>query len=322
MWKMVITVSAAIAGIGATTMSRGQGTPATNESSWKALTTEPSRGQLFSAWANGISKSTGIKQFAFPYSFKFPTNADNDVDGTPRKNSYFGIDISHHNGDKFPLNSLKAQSVAFVYTKATQGTDFADKTFPKRWRGLKSLPTDQRVPRGAYHFLSSNPAQSGASQADRFLEYVNLHGGFEEGDLRPALDLEWDKACKTCADRWQTNKRTPEQIISTTLDFVNRVKEKTGWTPLIYTNKSFLTDVHITKPADIQKLTQNQKIWIFDLAAKDSQLEIADPKKNLPYVLWQFSWGGKLTDGYAGGLDVDSFKGTDAQFKEIFLTRN
>src|SRR5262249_6870419 len=149
----------------------------------------------------------GSKIFVFPYSFQFPTNAERDVDGTRRVNSWFGIDISHHNGAKFPLELLRRQKVAFMYTKATEGTDYADKTFGNRWVRMKALPASQRIPRGAYHFLSAAKGMSGTQQADRYLDYVNLHGGFEVGDLRPALDLEWDKACRSCADRWA--KRSP-----------------------------------------------------------------------------------------------------------------
>lgn len=297
-------------------------TPAPEESSWRPLTADLSRGELFRNWAQPKRSSSGLRLFAFPYSFQFPTSATHDVDGKPRVDSYFGVDLSHHNGKDFPIALLRRQHVAFMYTKATQGTDYADKTFGERWEGMKALPETQRIPRGAYHFLSSDRSQSGAAQADRFLAYIALHGGFEDGDLRPALDLEWDKACKTCPDRWLKRKRTPQEIITTTLDFVNRVKEQSGWTPLIYTNRSFLRDVGITKPADIQRLTQGQKVWVFDLAKSDLELEIANPAANLPYVLWQFSWGGSLSSGYAGQLDVDSFKGTEAEFQALFLTRN
>lgn len=314
---IVITTYALLVGVGSAYADDQR-----SEAAWKTLQNEPSRGELFGSWAKSVSDKTGIHKFAFPYSFQFPKNADTDTDGKPRVNSYFGIDISHYNGDKFPLDNLKRQSVAFVYAKATQGTDYADKTFGAHWKGLKALPEEQRIPRGAYHFLSSDRSQSGSAQADSFIAYVNLFGGFEDGDLRPAIDLEWDKACKTCPDRWEKNKRSPDEIITTTLDFVKRVKDKTGWTPIIYTNRSFLRDVHITKQADIDRLTQGKNAWIFDLAASDAKLELANPKDNLPYDLWQFSWGGSLSDGNGGGLDVDSFKGTKEQFDSLFRTRN
>jgi hypothetical protein len=54
----------------------------------------------------------------------------------------------------------------------------------------------------------------------------------------------------------------------------------------------------------------------------DLLLEIVNANTNLPYVLWQFSANARLSNGYAGLLDADIFKGTDAQFRDIFLTKN
>jgi lysozyme len=289
------------------------------EDSWKTLETEPSRADLFRAAAQPPRAADSTQVFVFPYSFQFPTNAERDVNGTARLNSWFGIDISHYNGVNFPIGLLSRQKVAFVYMKATQGTDYADKTFGVRWRAMEALPSAQRIPRGAYHFLSSDKSMSGTAQADRFLAYVGLHGGFEDGDLRPALDLEWDLACRTCADRWAD--RTAYELVTTTLDFVRHVKEKSGWTPLIYTNRSFLKERGLTA-GQVQQITQAGKIWIFDLTKDDRTLELANPTTDLPYVLWQFSWGGSLSGGYTGQLNVDSFKGTNAEFQAIFMQKN
>jgi lysozyme len=289
------------------------------EDSWKSLETEPSRADLFKAAVRRPTAANGSKVSAFPHSFQFPKDSDHDVDGTARTNSWFGIDISHHNGVNFPIQLLRRQRVAFVYTKATQGTDFADKTFGEHWAAMKALPLEQWIPRGAYHFLSSDRSMSGTAQADRFLSYVALHGGFENGDLRPALDLEWDRACQACVDRWAD--RTAEELVNVAIDFVRRVKERTGWTPLVYTNQSFLSERGLSK-AHVKRLTQTAKIWIFDLAKDDRTLELANPAENLPYVLWQFSWNGRLSNGYSGQLNVDAFKGTEAEFGAMFLTKN
>jgi lysozyme len=82
---------------------------------------------------------------------------------------------------------------------------------------MQTLPATERIPRGAYHFLSADKSMTGTAQADRFLAYVSLHGGFKDGDLRPALDLEWDRACPSCADSWtdrghRTNLSPPHSI--------------------------------------------------------------------------------------------------------------
>jgi lysozyme len=133
------------------------------------------------------------------------------------------------------------------------------------------------------------------------------------------MDLEWDRACKTCDDRWVTNHRSAEEIIATSRDFLVRIKERTGRTPLLYTNKSFLVDHGITTGPQIARLTQGVKVWIFDLSESDRKLELPDPQKNLQHSLWQFSWGAKLNEGYTGDLDVDYFKGSAEDFKAAFM---
>jgi GH25 family lysozyme M1 (1,4-beta-N-acetylmuramidase) len=133
--------------------------------------------------------------------------------------------------------------------------------------------------------------------------------------LRPALDFEWDRACNNCVDRWESRKRGPDEIIATVRDFLHRVKQVTGRTPLLYTNRGFLRDVGIESEEQEKRLTDGAKVWIFDVSDTDSDTEIANPKNNLPHVLWQFSWGALLTDGYTGTVDVDSYKGTEAKFR-------
>jgi lysozyme len=288
---------------------------------WKVLTDEPSRAELFRDYAKNRIRHPGVGKFSFvfPSVFQFPGDAIRDMNGALRSDSLFGLDISHHDGKEFQVSTLRQQQVAFIYVKATQGTDFADPEFGSTWTRLAVLPDGQRIPRGAFHFLSSFSSQSGTAQADRFLAYVQLHGGFKPGDLPPAMDLEWDRLHTNQDDRWTTNHRTAAEIVSTSRDFLNRIKAKTGRTPLIYTNKSFLSDHGITSDAQIAELTDGFKVWIFDLSTSDRKLELPDPKKNLRHSLWQFSWEGLLSDGHTGNLDVDYFKGDIVAFKAAFL---
>lgn len=299
-----------------------------NEASWKALTKEPSRAQLFRGYAGvpatparGRNLSPALRSFSFvfPYAFHFPTDALHDRNGAARTNALFGLDISHYEGKHFPVAVLKAEHVDFIYVKATQGTDFKDPEFGENWAALAALPDEAHIPRGAYHFLASRVSQTGKEQADRFLAYVALHGGFKPGDLPPAVDLEWDRLCKDCADRWTSNNRSAADIIATAREFLDRIREKTGRTPLLYTNKSFLADHQISSEAQIGELTHGVKVWIFDLSESDLNLELPDPEKNLAHSLWQFSWGSKLPVEYTKDLDVDYFKGSAQEFATAFL---
>jgi lysozyme len=296
------------------------------EASWNALTDEPSRGQLFGRYADALLKAEGgqAQTFAFPYSFHFARDALIDENNRNRSDLIFGIDISHWEGNSFPFSQLKRQSIGFVYTKATQGTDYADKTFDHNWNTLAALPDDQKIPRGAFHFLSSNPSMSGKAQADSFVDYVTKHGGFKPGDLRPALDLEWDVACKGCPDRWQTYQRTAAEIIKTTVDFITQVQMRTKRKPLIYTNKSFFRDNHIDSADFLRQLPAGVKVWIFDVDSRDRSLEIPNPATNLEHVLWQFSFAGVLPpgSGFDGSFDVDVFKGSAVDFNSMLVNEN
>jgi lysozyme len=229
---------------------------------------------------------------------------------------------SHYEGSAFPLSQLKRQNVSFIYTKATQGTRYGDPTFDHNWKVLGALPADQAIPRGAYHFLSSDRAMSGKAQADSFVDFVTRHGGFKPEDLRPALDLEWDVTCSSCPDRWRTNGRTPAEILETTRDFLMQVKARTGRGALLYTNKSFLKDNKIDSTEFIKQLPAGSKIWIFDVDAKDRQLELPNPSTNLDHALWQFSFAGTVASGFSGNFDVSVFKGTEAEFRKALIDEN
>jgi lysozyme len=297
-----------------------------DEASWSSLTDEPSRGQLFERYADELLKAaSGQAQiFAFPYSFRFARDALVDESNKNRTGLIFGIDISHWEGNSFPFSQLKRQSISFVYTKATQGTDYADKTFDHNWNALAALPDDQKIPRGAFHFLSSNPSMSGKAQADSFADYVMKHGGFKLGDLRPALDLEWDVACKGCPDRWVANQRSPAEIIKTTVDFVNQLQARTNRKALVYTNKSFLKDNHIDSAEFMKQLPAGVRIWIFDVDSHDRSLEVPNSATNLQHILWQFSFAGTMppATGFSGNFDVDVFKGTPADFNNALVNDN
>jgi lysozyme len=252
--------------------------------------------------------------------FIFPTDAvvDRYTDGNPpRKSELFGIDISGYDS-KLPYGSLKSASVTFVLIKASEGINCKDPNFDIHWNGMKTLGQDKAIPFSAYHFLSSTAGETGAMQADQFLTYVGAEGGLDAGGMRPGVDLEWDFQGGR-VDHW-TN-RTPNDIISTVHDFVTRVKKRTGWTPMIYTNLEFLKDHGIVAADDLETLRAGAKIWNFDLAAKDLRLEQPIQDKVLEPILWQFNWQMKLNSGYFGG-DVDVFFGSQGDLRSELLLKN
>ena len=279
---------------------------------WIALQDEPSRQDLFK-----LTNSDDVFHAnAIPNSFVFPQDAVEDsIKNIPRTNSIFGIDISHYTPDGLPFESLKAQDIRFVYAKATQGTAFKDAKFAGFWKALDQLPADQKVLRGAYHFLSS--ADAPATQAERFVAYVNLQGGFKDGDLPPVMDLEWDKASANGIDRWQN--LSAKQIVTNALAFLARVQQLTGKTPMMYTARSWWVERGIPE-SDIAKFAQ-YSVWVADYSRASLSTEIpASPNKVKP-AFWQFSESSKLRSGFTGSFDANLFKGSEEDFQALFFPK-
>ncbi len=75
--------------------------------------------------------------------------------------------------------------------------------------------------RGCYHFAT--PRSSGTAQADHVLATVDRAGGWAFGDLPPAWDLE--------GPEWTSR----QQIVDVSSQFAERIKQKLGRAPLLYT---------------------------------------------------------------------------------------
>jgi lysozyme len=287
-----------------------------SEDSWTSLTDEPSRGQLFrtkvEAAARAQNPDVESGTLAIPKLFRFPSDARYDtIEKHDRVNSTFCVDLSHWTSPGIHLELLRLQSVRCVYTKATQGSRFADDSFKKFWPQLGALPADSRVLRGAYHFISSD--SDGTEQADAFVDYVNLHGGFKSNDLPPALDLEWDVS-KTNPDQWVG--KTADQILKIVQDCASRVKQRTGRTPVIYTALSWFGP-HTIPVSRFSELGE-YPVWIADYNPKRKLSETPAVPPGVKQLLWQFTDAALVTQGYSGRLDASIFYGSEEQFKLAF----
>jgi lysozyme len=285
------------------------------EADWKPLTEDASRAELFQrVIAAKLAESPPAKE-ALPGTptkpFLFPQDANFDG-GKPRKNSIFGLDISHYTTPDLDFGALKEQGIRFVFTKATQGTGFKDARFAEYWGKLGALAPDKKVLRGAYHFLSSSG--DAAAQADSFLKFMALHGGFQPGDLPAVLDLEWDVTGSGAPDRWAG--QSPAQILDKTLAWLKRVEDQTGKIPILYTARSWWRERGIPE-TDFAKLA-HYKIWIADYSASNRASEIPAVPQNAKWHLWQFTEGSRLTKGYSGTMDANIYKGTEAEFLADF----
>lgn len=101
------------------------------------------------------------------------------VGGGPARRD--GVDVSHHQLNKFDLAAAAKGGVRFVIHKATEALDFVDQMYTVR----RDQVENAELIWGAYHFARPGRS-SGTAQARKFLGIARL----VPGDLLPVLDLE------------------------------------------------------------------------------------------------------------------------------------
>jgi GH25 family lysozyme M1 (1,4-beta-N-acetylmuramidase) len=137
----------------------------------------------------------------------------------PRNTLLPGIDVSHHNGD-IDYQKVRQAGQRFVFIKATQDNDFIDPMFPTNLARARAAG----LAAGAYHFFDYT--LDGKAQADHFLDRVESVGGIDDA-LPPVVDVE-------C---WAPIGASIHAVSSARLrDFVQRVYERTGRIPIVYTS--------------------------------------------------------------------------------------
>jgi lysozyme len=284
---------------------------------WIDLENEPSRSELFSTYIvpkDSEGKSIiGSRSFDLRGPFVFPTNALRDG-ANERKNSIFGIDISHHNGESLEFDGLRQQHIRFVYMKASQGARFRDPMFSSNWQSIGRLNGAQSVRRGAYHFLSADADP--IRQAEAFLKMLEISGGLQRNDMPPVVDLEWDFSEPNSVDRW--SNYSPDDIVKKTLDWLRYIKEKTGRRPMVYTSHEWWRQRGIPE-AEFGKFAE-YGLWIANYSESRRASERPTTPNNAKWHLWQFTDRARLSAGYPrpGGVDADIFHGTEADFEEAF----
>ncbi len=155
--------------------------------------------------------------------------------------------------------------------KATQGITYAPNWFTVNWPRVRAAGGSRYGSswfRGCYHF--GTPAASGAAQADFVLAAIDRAGGWGDGDMPPAWDLE--------GAAW-TSK---QQIVDISSQFAERIKQRIGRTPILYTGATW-RNFGITNRCGFEQM------W-------SSHLNLMEPLgwPNSSYALWQYAGDGKL----------------------------
>lgn len=278
--------------------------------------------------------------------FTYPTDATPLINGTRR---IFGIDISHYNSASLFQADLRANNIAYVYAKATQGTSYKDATFTSNWETLGNLSGSHKLHRGAYHFLSApmgsnaSQADNGAAQAKTLVDFLNLNGGLADTDVRPMLDVEADLVsgapCNstntvkdatgvTCYhDRWADVSKA--DMVAKINAFMTYMTSHTCYgsqssrmcpRPVIYTNNRWFADKFgVTVAARFDSQLPKDAVWLARYYDKPWPT-IIYPSTTRNQAGWQFSQSAVIATSatinphYISATDSDVFMGSPADF--------
>lgn len=299
------------------------------------LTDDLSRGELFQIMLDRVAQSPDLSpveksQFAFPLAFTFPHDAkfrDPLLDLDPRSNQIFGVDVSHHNAENcrcdIDWQLLRSQEVRYAYFKVSQGARYVDELYPIYRKGVLAVPAAQRIPTGAYHFLSSEGTPE--SQAANFIAHM---GALTAEDLPPVVDLEWDvrvvdhKAVLYDSGPFKGKPRDfwdvvpADEILTRVITYAKAVEKSTGRAPLVYTNPVWWSE-RIGDPKKIAALGK-YGVWTSDYSKSGRKLEKPGVPNNASWTIWQFTSSARMNEGGIGTgqyVDANVFNGTEAEFR-------
>lgn len=188
-----------------------------------------------------------------------------------------GIDISAHNGN-IDFAAVAADTVDFVYIKASEGENFRDTMFYHNYAGA----CRQGLCVGAYHYFRFD--REGWRQGRNFLDAVRTL----RFDLPLAIDIEeWGNASSYDTDEVEIQLR----------DMIDYLHEY-GHSVIIYTNRDgynrFIRFRFDTLP-----------VWISSFTPRPLDAR---------WSLWQHSHLGKVR-GINGYTDINTFNGNREQWK-------
>lgn len=209
-----------------------------------------------------------------------------------------GIDVSSNQG-AIDWNAASPGQLSFCFVRATVGAQTIDSAFSANWNGVQ----DAGLIRGPYHFFW--PLADPKQQADNFIQTV---GALQSGDLSPALDLE-EAFPKGSPQQDVWTEISAAQRLPMIQDWLNRVEQALGVTPIIYTRRSFVQDL---LGDDVQALA-GYPLWV---AHYTDAPQPSFPATWKSWTFWQYSDTNAVA-GVTGKVDGDRFYGTVDQLKAL-----
>lgn len=189
----------------------------------------------------------------------------------------YGADISHHQGETDIAAFSK--ELGFLVIRASYGVGFADRQFSRN----RDLSRDAGIPIGFYHYAYPTYNEPEA-EADWFLSVI---GEIREGEFM-ALDFE---------------EAYPDSV-GWSLRFLERIREKKSYLPLIYMNQNAVTS-HDWSPVS----SRGYGLWIARYGANTGK----EPKVDISTGPWPFAamwqYTSKGTVAGRSPIDLDVFYG-------------
>ena len=206
-----------------------------------------------------------------------------------------GVDVSkwqRPGGVALKWDEVAASGQKFAFIKATDGVEGDQKYFLED--SIAAAKAGLYV--GSYH--KAHPDRSAIAQADQYVEALQQRDEQISTDktLSPVLDIELD------------NGLNPTQLQKWTKDFLERVEEKTGETPMIYTYRWFWQN-----PMGNSTDFTDYPLW---LAAYEDSAPTSLPGGWESMAFWQRSSTGRV-DGIPTIVDEDVFNGTEAELQQL-----
>lgn len=191
-----------------------------------------------------------------------------------------GLDVSHHQGtidwEKVPKEKYK-----FVFIKASEGMDHADREFKNNWKKARELGFVV----GAYHFFVTT--STGRQQAENFISIVPVM----KDSLPPVIDVEVDIR----NDATEVRKELSELIDS----LKNHYKK----IPVLYVT-------HDTYETFVLGHFNECPVWIRNIFMYPC---LSDGRR---WTFWQFSHRGRVP-GINGFVDINAYHSGKAEFNKL-----
>ncbi|USE34459.1 glycoside hydrolase family 25 protein [Endozoicomonas sp. SCSIO W0465] len=190
-----------------------------------------------------------------------------------------GIDVSHYQG------SVDWQGVSekfhFAFIKATEGKHYVDPQLRNNINEIKDTSMNFSV----YHFYTrdTDPVE----QARHFLEHTSAY----DFTLPPVLDIEVHPG-KDLAGFHDDIQQ-----------WLDKVSESTGCTPIIYTNKSFWNKY-------LKMRFSDYPLWISDYTSDQGKIA------GIPWSFWQYS-DNSIVHGIGGHVDQSLYRGNEQSMREL-----